>query len=91
MGFLQFQRGYEREADYRAVPMMAGAGWDPEALVRYIEREQPSAYTEMAAVFSQFHRSKSESPAFEKRLAICRRETIRHPPSSPPSRLKCAA
>jgi predicted Zn-dependent protease len=37
---IRSQREFELEADYRAVPMMAGAGWDPGALARYIEREQ---------------------------------------------------
>ena len=31
-------RGFELEADDRAVLPMAGAGWDPEGLVRYIGR-----------------------------------------------------
>ena len=41
---------------------MAGAGWDPEALVRYIGREQPSAYTAIAAVYSPL-------PPLEERIA----------------------
>lgn len=38
--FLQFARRYELEADLRAVPIMAGAGFDPNALARYIQRVQ---------------------------------------------------
>jgi predicted Zn-dependent protease len=38
--FLQFARRYELEADLSAVPIMAGAGYDPNALVRYILRVQ---------------------------------------------------
>jgi predicted Zn-dependent protease len=66
IGILQLQRGYEREADDRAAPMMAGAGWDPKALVGYIEREQPSAYTVTAAVFSAL-------PPLEERIADLRK------------------
>jgi len=36
--FASFSRSDEREADRMAVPMMAGAGWDPEGLARMFER-----------------------------------------------------
>lgn len=42
MSFLTFQKAAELAADQSAVRMMAGAGWDPGALARYLEREQPS-------------------------------------------------
>jgi predicted Zn-dependent protease len=67
VGFLQFQRAFESQADYRAVSMMAGAGWDPEALARYIEREQPSAGAQMAQVFSAL-------PPAGERVAAIRKE-----------------
>jgi beta-barrel assembly-enhancing protease len=40
VGFLQFQRANESEADRIAVSMAAAAGYDPEGLARYIGREQ---------------------------------------------------
>jgi beta-barrel assembly-enhancing protease len=51
IGFLSVQRTYELEADRLAVRMMAGAGYDPGALVRYIVRVQP-ANTDVQKVFS---------------------------------------
>jgi beta-barrel assembly-enhancing protease len=39
-GFVQSHRESELEADRMAVAMMSAAGYDPEALARYIEREQ---------------------------------------------------
>ena len=41
LGFLRFQRALELEADRLAIGMMAGAGCDPHALVRYIGRVNP--------------------------------------------------
>jgi predicted Zn-dependent protease len=38
--FLAFQRGFETEADMLAIKTMAAAGYDPEALVRHIDRTQ---------------------------------------------------
>ena len=40
IGFLKFQRGFEREADLIAVQVMAKAGYDPAALIGYIDRTQ---------------------------------------------------
>jgi predicted Zn-dependent protease len=51
---------------------MAGAGWDPEGLVRYIGREQPSADT-AAAVFSAL-------PPREERISALRKEIGNSPP-----------
>jgi len=44
MGGLCFSRvpKFELEADRLAVKMMAGAGYDPGALLRYIDRVQPA-------------------------------------------------
>jgi predicted Zn-dependent protease len=39
--FRSIRRGYETEADVLAVKMTAGAGYDPEDLVRYIARTEP--------------------------------------------------
>jgi predicted Zn-dependent protease len=41
LGFIAFQRGNELEADRLAAKAMAGAGFDPAALARYIGRVQP--------------------------------------------------
>jgi predicted Zn-dependent protease len=41
VGMLQEQRKRELEADRAAVRTIASAGWNPEALARYIERVQP--------------------------------------------------
>jgi beta-barrel assembly-enhancing protease len=40
MTYRRFVRGYELEADLLAVPIMARAGFDPSALIRYIQRVQ---------------------------------------------------
>jgi predicted Zn-dependent protease len=51
-GYIRYQRGFEREADALAVQTMARAGFDPNALVRYIERVQPPLSTNRSAAFS---------------------------------------
>jgi beta-barrel assembly-enhancing protease len=38
---IQFQRQFERQADYLAVQTMAAAGYDPADLASYLERMQP--------------------------------------------------
>jgi predicted Zn-dependent protease len=76
IALLQFMRGYELEADYRAVPMMADAGWDPEALARYIEREQvpdPRRPGTESRVFSPL-------PPREERVAAIRKAIGNLPP-----------
>lgn len=40
LGMLTFARGFEMEADKIAVQLLSGAGLDPSALARYIERTQ---------------------------------------------------
>src|ERR1035437_5130373 len=42
LGFLSFQRKNELESDQLAVGILAAAGYDPQALARYIERVQPA-------------------------------------------------
>jgi predicted Zn-dependent protease len=41
VGFTATQRGFELQADAWSLQTMAQAGFDPKALVRYTEREQP--------------------------------------------------
>ena len=41
LGMIQFQRQFERQADYIAVNAMASAGYDPQGLASYLERMQP--------------------------------------------------
>lgn len=41
VGFIATQRGFELQADALSLQTMAQAGFDPQAFVRYIEREQP--------------------------------------------------
>src|SRR5271157_4972013 len=40
MGFLQFNRGNEREADYLGLQYMYKAGYDPNAFVDFFEKIQ---------------------------------------------------
>ena len=42
VGFITTQRGFELQADALSLQTMAQAGFDPQALVRYTEREQPA-------------------------------------------------
>ncbi|HTS61893.1 MAG TPA: M48 family metalloprotease [Candidatus Acidoferrales bacterium] len=42
IGMLELLRQFELEADRMATRVMSDAGWNPEALARYIEREQPA-------------------------------------------------
>jgi len=51
LGLLTMQRTFERQADLLAVQVMAQAGFDPNALVRYIKRVQ-SSESATPAVFS---------------------------------------
>jgi len=41
LGYVKFQRDSELQADRLAAEKMSAAGYDPEALAQYIEREQP--------------------------------------------------
>jgi len=42
LGFVKLQRQFELQADARAVQTMAAAGYDPQALVKYMERLLPA-------------------------------------------------
>jgi predicted Zn-dependent protease len=52
MGLVATERGFEQEADARAVRTMAQAGFDPDALVRYTERVQPASSSTTSAAFA---------------------------------------
>jgi len=54
VGFLAFQRRYEREADQMAVTTTAAAGFDPAALGRYIGRLQRPAQGTVSTAFSAY-------------------------------------
>jgi len=56
MALLQMWRGYELAADRLAVTKMAAAGYDPEALARYIDREQASYDEHSQKAFSPLPR-----------------------------------
>ena len=74
-GFLAIQRSNDLEADALAVQTMARAGFDPMALVRYIERvqHQPTTVTQKAAV---------GLPDREQRLAAMRSIIEKLPPAN---------
>ena len=71
LGYLAFQKAFERQADYYAVQVMAQAGYDPVALAAYIRRVQGPA--PMARVFSAW-------PAPEERVKEMQKEIEKLPP-----------
>lgn len=56
MGILQTKRQFELAADRLAATRMAAAGYDPEALARYIDREQAAYDENSSATFSALPR-----------------------------------
>jgi predicted Zn-dependent protease len=56
MGFLQFRRKMELDADRQAAAAMAATGHDPAALARYLEREQASYDENSSQTVSPFPR-----------------------------------
>jgi predicted Zn-dependent protease len=56
LGLLQTRREWELDADRLAASKMAAAGYDPEALARYIDREQAPYDRETGAVLSPLPR-----------------------------------
>jgi predicted Zn-dependent protease len=77
IALLSVQRAFELEADARAVPVMAGAGWDPGALARYIEREQPAADPRKPGTTSRVF---STLPPRDERLAALKKAIDNLPP-----------
>ena len=70
VGFFSLQRRFEIEADALAVKMTSSAGYDPEALVRYIARVQPG----------DIARPASPMPTRESRLAGMEKAIQQLPP-----------
>ena len=56
IGLLQMWRKFELDADRLAASKMAAAGYDPEALARYIDREQASYDERSQEIFSSLPR-----------------------------------
>ena len=52
LGMLTFARGYEREADSVATGILAEAGYDPEAVVAYLEGRPPADGPRTSKIFS---------------------------------------
>jgi predicted Zn-dependent protease len=63
LAMVNLQRGYERDADVAAIQAMARAGFDPDALVRYVERTQPPQAAGSATIYST-------SAGREQRIAV---------------------
>jgi len=61
LGFLTFTRQFELQADQVAVGTIAEVGYDPAAMVRYLEQRRPNDGRKLSQVFS-LH------PAVKKRL-----------------------
>ncbi|MGI8746570.1 MAG: M48 family metalloprotease [Bryobacteraceae bacterium] len=68
VGFLSFQRKNEIEADRLAVHVMADAGFNPSALVRYIERTQIDAAGQ-SVLFSALPTRQRRVAALEQAIA----------------------
>jgi predicted Zn-dependent protease len=73
VGFLKVQRSFELQADVLAVPTMAKAGFDPNALARYTERVQP----QVSATGAEF----SPLPPRDERILSILSEIAKLPPS----------
>jgi predicted Zn-dependent protease len=76
--YLAEQRAIEHRADLRAVSLMARAGFDPNALVRYVQRVQVRRGP-IAASFSTL-------PPVKKRIAYMRAEIAKLPTGPYPIR-----
>src|ERR1051326_2159682 len=62
VGFLKSHRAFELEADRIAVRIMDGAGYDPCALLNYIDRLQPASTDRPSA--------RSSMPSHDERIAV---------------------
>jgi predicted Zn-dependent protease len=70
IGFLHLQRQFENEADALAIQLMAGAGFDPQALVSYIGRVQQADAnpSTMSKVFSSLPPRDSRIASMQKTI-----------------------
>jgi predicted Zn-dependent protease len=75
LGFLGQLRSNELEADALAVKALALAGFDPTALVRYVERVRPASPGTLPKVFSPL-------PELDQRIAALRVAIARLPQTS---------
>jgi predicted Zn-dependent protease len=69
LGFLQMRREWELDADRLAASKMPAAGYDPEALSRYIDREQASYDKRPGSVFPPLPRRAERLEAIRAVLA----------------------
>ena len=76
-GFAQISRRFELDADRAAARAMSAAGYDPEALARYIDREQAAYDEHSQAMFSPM-------PTRAKRLEAIRATIAEIPARSYP-------
>jgi predicted Zn-dependent protease len=70
LGYITFQRAFERNADYLAVETMAKAGYDPAALATYIRRVQqaPKQKAAVSQVFSPWPTADERVKQIEKEI-----------------------
>jgi predicted Zn-dependent protease len=68
LGYIQFQRAFERQADYFAVQIMAKAGYDPAALAAYIHRVHPSTKQSVSSAFSLWPTADERVKQIEKEI-----------------------
>ena len=75
--FLAFQRKNEFESDQLAVRILSSAGYDPQALARYIERVQPAD--------PQLRNAMAPYPDKDQRLAAIQSAIQQLPPATYPA------
>lgn len=70
LGYISFQRAFERSADYLAAQTMAKAGYDPAALAAYIRRVQqaPKEKGAVSQVFSPWPTADERVKQIEKQI-----------------------
>jgi predicted Zn-dependent protease len=69
LALLQLKRRMELDADRLASAKMAEAGYDPAALARYIEREQPSSDEASHSAFAPLPRRAQRVEAIREVIA----------------------
>jgi predicted Zn-dependent protease len=74
LGFLEFQRKGELESDRVAVGILSAAGYDPQALARYLQRVQPDD--------PPLRNAMAPYPAKDQRLAALQSDIQQLPPAT---------